>query len=186
MLACLLAIALPLMPDFTDGQNTEKEAGLDDGATIELFNAINTRLGYMQSVALYKVSNNLPVEDLPREQEVLKEAVDSAAKLGLDPNSVGTFFQVQMQLAKAIQFRYQTEIANRQNLPDAPDLMTDIRPKLDQLGMDINTLLLRRLQTDGPIMETDWNAFQHSINDPYLLEQEKQQLFDSLLSVRTH
>ena len=184
MLACLLAIAYSFM--------TSINAGIDSGthssptATDELFDAINTRLSFMQSVALYKVHNQLPIEDLDREQIVLEEALQSAASLGLKPESVRDFFQTQMQLAKVIQFRYQAELSKGQNLPAAPDLTSDIRPKLDQLSIDINTLLLGRIQTNGVVMEADWEKFNSSINDPYLTEQDKRRLFDSLLTVRAH
>jgi len=184
MLACLLAIAYSFI--------TSINAGLDGGtnsnstATDDLFNAINTRLSLMQSVALYKTHNQLPVEDLDREQIVLQEAVQSADSLGLEPESVRGFFQIQMHLAKAIQTRYQAELLDSENLPPAPDLTADIRPKLDQLSIDINTLLLGRIKTNGVIKEADWEKFNSHINDPYLTEQDKRQLFDSLLTVRAH
>lgn len=103
------------------------------------------RLHYMEAVAIWKWNAGVPVEDLEREAQVLKSAVDNAVELGLPSASISAFFGAQIAAAKAIQFcwidRYRTGIAQ----PDAdpPDLVKVVRPALLDLGARITEEIAR-------------------------------------------
>lgn len=154
-------------------------------STTELFEAINTRLSYMQSVAEYKEVMHLPVEDLPREAIVMEEAKLAAAAAGLQPDTVTEFFRTQMTLAKIIQYRHRAALLSGTEIIGTPDLENNIRPALDALGSQINQLLAVRLLEYGDITETDWSLFSRIIDDDYLDEANERSLFQSLMSVRT-
>lgn len=151
--------------------------------TEALFDSINARLEYMRAVAAYKAQHQLPVEDLVRESEVLHAARQAAGMAGLRPESVTAFFQTQMNLAKIIQFRHRAVLLSAPPAQPARDLDSEIRPALDELSARITQLLAQRVQSTGVFTEADWPTFARVIDDPYLLEQDKRLLFDSLLQV---
>ncbi len=53
--------------------------------------------------------NHLAIEDLAQEAKVLSNTMLEAEKLGLDGDSVKLFVQAQMDVAKAIQYRYRAD-----------------------------------------------------------------------------
>ena len=60
----------------------------------------------MVDVAAYKWLNGVPIEDLAREGIVIETGKQSAQEYGLGPESIGSFVQAQMDLAKAVQRNY--------------------------------------------------------------------------------
>ncbi|QUM81972.1 hypothetical protein HWV01_17640 [Moritella sp. 5] len=44
----------------------------------------------MEDVALYKVNNNKPIEDITREEIIIGKAIQSANKVGLDKQTLFT------------------------------------------------------------------------------------------------
>ncbi|MEI8616222.1 chorismate mutase [Shewanella sp. PP-He15 brown] len=72
----------------------------DTDENAELYANMNTRLSYMQQVALYKWQHQLPIEDLAREKIVLAQSVTAAESLGITSAAITDFFQVQIELAK--------------------------------------------------------------------------------------
>ncbi len=170
VLLWLISIAIPARADMT----------------LELFSAINSRLAHMQSVADYKETFHLPVEDLAREAIVLEEARLAASAAGLLAESVVSFFATQVTMGKIIQYRRRADLLSGVEVFTTPDLENVVRPALDALGSQINQLLARRLQETGSINESDWALFAQIIDDEYLDSSDERQLFDSLLSVRAH
>lgn len=85
-------------------------ANAEENAASTLFKTINDRLSYMEDVALFKAVNHLPIEDSVREKKVIANAKTSAASKGLDPDSVEAFFEAQISVAKAIQYRYRADL----------------------------------------------------------------------------
>ena len=152
--------------------------------TAELFSAINSRLAHMQSVADYKETFHLPVEDLAREAIVLEEARLAASAAGLHAASVVMFFETQVTMGKIIQYRRRAALLSGVDVLTSPDLENVVRPALDALGSKINQLLARRLQEAGSINESDWALFAQIIDDEYLESTDERKLFDSLLLVR--
>ena len=155
-----------------------------DNPAAELFTTINLRLSYMQEVALYKAQQQLPIEDIPREQLVIVDAKIAAAELGLNPESMEDFFAAQIAVAKAIQYRYREQLLSEPSQPPAQDLDSEIRPVLTQLGDRIVQLIAGQILTSGPLGATDWNAFDAAIDTNFVSPADKRLLFDALILVR--
>lgn len=155
------------------------EPGLD-----QLFSTINERLGYMESVALYKAQNKLPVENLERENIVIADAVKAAELEGLNPDSIEEFFSAQIAVAKAIQYRYRAELLSTQNPSQAADLDDIVRPAISKLGKQIVTLLANCLKSTETIKATDIEYFNQSINTRFVTTLDKKMLFGALLKAR--
>ena len=102
-----------------------------------LFGLIDERLRHMRDVALHKWHHQLPIEDVARERVVVRSARRAAVRHGVDGDGAERFFIAQIQAAKTIQShwfeRWVTEPPRRQ----APDLATEIRPRLLELGDEI-------------------------------------------------
>ena len=159
-------------------------AGSAQAPSAALFQAIGDRLGYMQDVALYKAVNSLPVEDLERERLVLARAVANAASIGLDSVSVESFFEAQIAVAKALQYRYRAELLTLPQLEPPPDLQRVVRPRLLELGNEIIELMAADIDEYGPFREAQFDDFATAVDDPYVFERDKRMLFDALREVR--
>lgn len=95
-------------------------------ATTHLVDLLARRLAFMPIVAALKAQRGLPIEDLPREREVLTSVSRSAVRLGLPEREVLELFALQIELSKAVQ--------RRQKEPSSLDLGQQIRPALSELG----------------------------------------------------
>ncbi len=156
---------------------------LADTKTEVLFNIINERLSYMESVALYKATHHLPIEDSEREKVVLTKALESADELQIDKGSLSHFFEVQIRVAKAIQYRHRADLLHTQETPQTDDLIAVIRPKLIELSARLNSVLSDVIEAGG-INEQDRTLFTQIINRRYLSESDKKHLFDALLHIK--
>jgi len=111
--------------------------------------AIDQRLLLAQDVARAKWNAQAPIEDLPREEQVIAAAVRQGAALGLPETWIRTVFRAQIEASKTVQRelyrRWQAEGVGR--LDDAPDLAKTIRPQLDRL----TTQLLRAMADDQAV-----------------------------------
>lgn len=150
-----------------------------------VFDLINERLLEMEGVALYKAQNGLAVEDKLREKVVIAKAKESAEAAGLDPDSVVAFYQLQIQAAKAIQYRYladwtfDLEASNR----PAQNLVTEIRPALIALGDALVGAMKTFLEGKGCFREDQLTLFLDSITVEHLGEDEKRELFASMSDI---
>ncbi|SFD73182.1 gamma subclass chorismate mutase AroQ [Pseudoalteromonas denitrificans] len=149
-----------------------------------LFNDLNSRLTYMPDVAHYKALNQLPIEDLIREQKVTKSAAKTAKQFGLDITSALAFNQAQMNIAKVIQYRYRARLLTEKNSKMPRDLITQVRPALIALGKSINQNLSTYLKHNGQITEQNWQQFKDSVNHKYLTEQDLRYLFEVLKKIK--
>lgn len=107
----------------------------DDDALARLLALVGQRLDVMPDVAKHKFNTGAAVDDLSREAHVLGQVTAQAAAAGVAPDLAERFFQAQIDAAKAIQ---RARIAawraeGRGAFADAPDLATEIRPRLDAL-----------------------------------------------------
>jgi chorismate mutase-like protein len=97
--------------------------------------AIDERLLLAQDVARAKWNVKAPIEDLPREEQVIAAAVRQGTALGLPEPWIRSVFRAQIEASKTVQRalyrRWQAEGAGR--FDDAPDLANTIRPTLDRL-----------------------------------------------------
>jgi chorismate mutase-like protein len=118
--------------------------------------AIDERLLLAQDVARAKWNVKAPIEDLPREEQVIAAAVRQGAALGLPEAWVRTVFRAQIEASKTVQralyARWQAEGAGR--LDDAPDLAKSIRPELDRL----TTQLLRAMADNEAVLHDSGRA----------------------------
>ena len=151
---------------------------------MELFETINQRLGYMTDVALYKAQNQLAIENTKREIVVINSAKASAAKAGLDPAKVETFFKAQISAAKAIQYRYRAQLLTQpiERLP--LDLNKEIRPALIRLGNQIIEQMAAYVKQHGGFKVEHRAAFMKIVNQEYLNKMDKNKLFEGLLKIR--
>ena len=62
------------------------------------------RLAIAKEVALAKWDSGAPVEDAPREAQVIASAVKDGAAIDLEPASVESFFRAQIEANKVVQY----------------------------------------------------------------------------------
>lgn len=119
----LLLIVTPIVGVASDQDNIEE--------------AIATRLALMKPVAHSKWATGRAIEDTDREKVVIEQAVISGLQYGITTDSTTTFFEAQIEAAKAIQ-RYWFSVWQDEP-PEglAPDLTATIRPQLLELGDQI-------------------------------------------------
>jgi chorismate mutase len=100
-----------------------------------LLTLIGQRLGYMSGVAHSKWYSGAPIEDLPREREIIDAIGAQAAGYGLDAALAQEFFRAQIEASKIVQtarFR-EWKASSPPPATGIPDLRRDIRPALDAL-----------------------------------------------------
>ncbi|MCK9685815.1 gamma subclass chorismate mutase AroQ [Comamonadaceae bacterium BS-T2-15] len=101
-------------------------------------------------VAQFKWNHHLPIEDLPREAEVIAALGRQASALGVPQPWAEAFFRAQIEASKTAQNElFQGwDVFKRGQFPDAPDLVTVTRPKLDRL----TDQLLHALAENWPVL----------------------------------
>lgn len=117
------------------------------GETTALTNVIALvaeRLSLATPVAQYKWLNSKPITDVPREKQVLADVVGHATTQGVDPAFARAFFADQIEASKMVQQQLfdQWHASGAPKNP-APDLATDVRPKLDHLDATLIQALAR-------------------------------------------
>lgn len=97
--------------------------------------AIDARLLLAADVAEFKWNHRAAVEDLPREARVIASLGSRASVLGVPQAWAERFFRAQIQASKVAQNELfqRWETLEQGPFPDAPDLASVTRPKLDQL-----------------------------------------------------
>lgn len=155
-----------------------------DPAVDTLFLLIQQRLAEMAAVGNYKWQQGLAIEDLARETVVLDNTVTSAATFDLQGPSSRAFFSVQIEAAKEIQRGWFAQWQQQGAPLPGPDLNTDIRPRLIDLGRQI----LRQLQlsaaalssTKQPLLEQRFAAL---VEVKYLSVSTRQKLLVALQKI---
>ena len=96
---------------------------------------IDARLLLATDVAQFKWNHHIPIEDLPREAQVTAALGHRASELGVPQRWAEAFFRAQIGASKTAQNElFQGwDVFKRGQFPDAPDLVTVTRPKLDRL-----------------------------------------------------
>ncbi len=111
---------------------------------------IDARLLLAPDVAQFKWNHRVAIEDLPREAQVIAALGRRASDLGVPLPWAEAFFRAQIEASKTAQnelFRG-WDVARHGPFPDAPDLATVTRPKLDRL----TDQLLRALAENWPLL----------------------------------
>ena len=96
---------------------------------------IDARLLLAPDVAQYKWNHHAPIEDLPREAQVIAALGHRASDLGVPQAWAEGFFRAQIEASKIAQNElFQGwDVFRHGQFPDAPDLAAVTRPKLDRL-----------------------------------------------------
>ncbi|QXI28894.1 chorismate mutase [Pseudomonas vanderleydeniana] len=104
-----------------------------------LLQTISERLTIANQVALTKWDSGKPVEDSPREQQVIANAREQAQAYQLKPEEVGQFVAAQIEANKLVQYALLAKWHNSGKAPviARPDLVTQIRPVMDQLQVKL-------------------------------------------------
>jgi chorismate mutase len=81
----------------------------------------------------------MPVDDAPREAQVIKDAVRDGKSKGLDPIFVSNFFRDQIEANKVVQYSLLADWYRDGRAPaHSPiNLGTTIRPELDELQIEL-------------------------------------------------
>ncbi|WP_419789498.1 chorismate mutase [Pseudomonas edaphica] len=135
-----------------------------------LLNSIAERLEIADQVALSKWDSHKPVEDKKREQEVIASVAAQAPNYKLDPSAAEQFFSAQIEANKLVQYTHLSDWQFQGKAPDdpRPDLVKQIRPRLDQL----QKTLLQQLadftpqRTDPQCPQWLATAVHEPLNDP--------------------
>ncbi len=102
---------------------------------------VNERLSYMKDVAGYKAEQHLSIEDLTQEKKVLDQSLSEAESFGLNSETVKPFIVTQMNVAKAIQYRYRADWLSSPESNWKPQDLAEVRLKISSL----NTELLKNI-----------------------------------------
>lgn len=144
---------------------------------------INERLSYMKDVAGYKAEQHLPIEDLTQEKKVLDQSVSEAESFGLNSETVKPFIVTQMNVAKAIQYRYRADWLSSPETNWKPQDLAEVRLKISTL----NTELLKNIAYE---LKKNNNKAPHScgymwsVQHPQLKEADKKALCMTLNKIK--
>lgn len=138
-------------------------------ATTHLVDLIARRFAFMPLVAALKVAHALPIEDLPREREVLADVGHSAQRMGLPQRPAIELFALQIELSKAVQ--------RRTSEASSLDLSTQIRPALSELGERILRAVVAA-RAEHKLAEL--SLVDLDLLSPWLVPEERQRLLESL------
>lgn len=100
-----------------------------------LLATIAERLNVADQVALTKWDSGKPIQDSPREVQVIAAAAKLAPTYQLDAEEVGQFLAAQIEANKLVQYALLAKWNAAGSAPATarPDLVRQIRPQLDQL-----------------------------------------------------
>ncbi|MFG6207521.1 chorismate mutase [Pseudomonas retamae] len=100
-----------------------------------LVQTLNERLNIGDLVALTKWDSGKPIQDSPREAQVIANARMLAAERQLNPEDVAQLLAAQMEANKLVQYGLLAQWQAAGAAPDTPrpDLGKQIRPRLDEL-----------------------------------------------------
>ncbi|KRI60772.1 chorismate mutase [Acinetobacter pittii] len=144
---------------------------------------VNERLSYMKDVAGYKAEQHLPIEDLTQEKKVLDQSLSEAESFGLNSETVKPFIVTQMNVAKAIQYRYRADWLSSPESNWKPQDLAEVRLKISSL----NTELLKNIAVE---LKKNNNKAPHGcsymwpVQHPQLKEADKKALCETLNKIK--
>ncbi|MCY4330592.1 MAG: gamma subclass chorismate mutase AroQ [Endozoicomonadaceae bacterium] len=152
-----------------------------------IFRLINKRLSYMEDIALFKKQTGIPVEDLLREKIVIKKAMLKARDEQLDQDSIASFFQVQINAVKSIQYCYLADWLSHPVNQQPRDLYNTVRPALLELGNEIITEIGQYLKSGNSFSDGQLKNFIAIVDVKNLRNDDRYRLFEKLQEIRqTH
>lgn len=149
----------------------------------QLFLLVARRLCLMQEVAHYKAVHHLPLYVPGVESKLLEQVATLANSLGLSASHAQATIALQMRFARVIQQQWCTQW-QRTGLPvhEPKDLETVLRPQLNRLIEEILMQIAHATSelADPTQAESLRAEFQRQLQVPFLSEQQKGALLDSL------
>ncbi|OOG14952.1 chorismate mutase [Pseudomonas sp. C9] len=102
---------------------------------LPLLETINERLNIADLVALTKWDSRKPIQDTAREAQVIDSARKTAESQKLNPQDVADLIAAQIEANKLVQYGLLAQWRAADRAPDTPrpDLVNQIRPRLDEL-----------------------------------------------------
>lgn len=144
---------------------------------------INLRLGWMKDVAGYKAQHHQPIEDLSQEHKVLEKALGDARQLGLDSRTVQPFIQAQMDVAKAVQYRYRADWLAVPEKEWQPRPLEVVRQQIGAYSDAILRSVSLRLKQGTPVSQREEAAFMQAIQQPHVTPQDKALLWRTFSAI---
>jgi chorismate mutase len=147
---CWLGLALVAI--LASGCATTASFSAADTAKVDrLLGLVKERLDVAPEVARTKWNTKAPIEDLPREKQIIDGVAKGGAQYGLDPQVAGAFFQGQIEASKVVQNAMHAGWTARKQPPfeKVVDLGKDIRPVLDRL----TPAMMRALADALPVLQ---------------------------------
>jgi len=140
-----------------------------DSSLTNVVALVSQRLALAEPVAHWKWAHGQPIDDTPRERQLLSEVTTRARSAGIDPDFAQAFFQDQIDASKAAQRALFAQWKHVPPTGPAPDLKTVVRPQLDQLTQRLISALVQvepvRATPDCPLRVTqtlaNWKAMTH-------------------------
>jgi chorismate mutase len=132
----LLHLNLALILLLASGCATAPQGSATDTARVDrLLRLVRERLDVAPEVARIKWNTKAPIEDLPREKQIIDGVAQRAPQYGLEPQVASAFFQAQIEASKIIQNALHAEWTARGQplFEKVADLGKDVRPVLDRL-----------------------------------------------------
>jgi chorismate mutase len=124
----LFGMGAPVAAQASDASQAPK-------SLMPLLKVLNERLNIADSVALTKWDSGKPVQDSPREVQVIDNAKKQATEKGLNPDDIGQLLAAQIEANKLVQYGLLSDWQAKGKAPNVarPDLAKQIRPQLDDL-----------------------------------------------------
>lgn len=149
----------------------------------KLTDDMNQRLAVMKDVAGYKAQNHLAVEDLSREKTVLAQATAKAEKAGLDVQSITPFIQAQMDVAKAIQYRFRADWLSQPETNWQPQPLTRVRARISVLDAQLMDDIISQLKM-GTFSAADQAEMLKKLQAPNISKADAKKLVTTLAATR--
>jgi cyclohexadienyl dehydratase len=156
-----------------------------DADARELFRLIGERLQLMRDVAAWKHLHREPIIDAARERQVLEHTVQQAAALGLEPQSARELLALQIRLAVRVQLSLTKSWQADESAPaQAPDLATELRPRLDEIGGQLLRALALAAAGLGDADVSRLTAYTRTIDAPGITDKDREDLARAVAAVR--
>lgn len=123
-----------------------------------LLRLLDERLRLSGLVAQAKWRSGSPIEDLTRERQVIEAFVGRAQEQGVNATSASAFMRSQIEASKMRQSALFKQWRRRREpaFANPPDLVQEIRPRLDDLNFKLCEALLRASPLDVALLS--WRA----------------------------
>jgi chorismate mutase len=161
-------------------------SGAADPRADAVYERVAARLALMKPVAAWKRANGVAVEDLEREAVVLERSTADAAAAGIAAETAAPFFQAQIEAAKEIQRCWLDRWKDgKEPMPETtPDLVTEIRPRLLEIGGALLSEAQAALEDGATFDETGGESFAARVDVDCLSPATRDVIYQRLAGLR--